>query len=113
MKFYSELTKKLYDSQADLQTAEENLKNAEAIKKKKDMEAKLKRAEDVKKVNQALAEEKEAQRKANKALQDFVKKYGYFHTSFTLNDAEAKAVRDNVINSSLGSLLDLLASFVE
>lgn len=75
MKFYSELTKKLYDTQEDLQKAE-----IEVTKSKAD------RAERAKEVEKALKEATEATKKANKLLQDFVKDYGSFKTTIKDED---------------------------
>lgn len=77
MKFYSELTKKLYDTQEDLQKAE-----IEVTKSKAD------RAERAKEVEKALKEANEANKKANKLLQEFVKDYGSFKTTIKDENVE-------------------------
>ncbi len=75
MKFYSEITKNLYDSEKELVQAE-----AEATK------AKNARAEKAKEVTELLKAANEASKKANQALSDFVKEYGSFKT--TIKDVD-------------------------
>lgn len=81
VKFYSDVTRKFYDSEKECADAELELK-------KKDEEARLKkeaeaaeRKEDAKKVEDLL----EAASKANKAYKDalteFCKKWGSYHTT--------------------------------
>ena len=79
MKYYSEVTKKLYDSEKELTAAE-----AEVTKSKAD------RAKEAKEVTEALKAANEAQKKANEMLNAFVKKYGSFKTTLTGEDAEVK-----------------------
>lgn len=81
MKFYSELTKKLYDTQEDLQKAE-----IEVTKSKAD------RAERAKEVEKALKEANEASKKANKLLQEFVKDYGSFKTTIKDENVDANSI---------------------
>ena len=75
MKFYSELTKKLYDSQKELQKAE-----IEMTKSKAD------RAEKAKEVTELLKAANEANKKAHQALSDFCAEYGSFKTTLTDKD---------------------------
>jgi len=70
MKYFSEITKELYDSKEDLVAAE-----VKATKAKSDREVKAKEVEKL------LKEATEATKKANKALNDFVKEYGSFKTT--------------------------------
>ena len=77
MKYYSEITKQLYDSKEDLVQAE-----VDATKAKSD------RAAAAKKVTELLKEAKEANRKANQALDDFIKKYGTFKTTLKADDLD-------------------------
>ena len=79
MKFYSEITKKLYDSKDELVKAE-----VDATK------AKSERAEKAKEVTEAIKVANEATKKANKMLADFVKEYGSFKTTLTDEDVDAK-----------------------
>lgn len=75
MKFYSEITNTLYDSEKELVKAEQ-----EATK------AKNNRAEKAKEVTELLRSANEANKKASKALSDFIKEYGSFKT--TIKDAD-------------------------
>lgn len=70
MKYYSEITKKIYDTKEDLVKAE-----VEVTKAKSDREVKAKEVEKL------IKEATEATKKANKALSDFVKQYGSFKTT--------------------------------
>lgn len=76
MKYYSELTKKIYDSENELLEAEKAL-----------TESKDKRAARAKEVEEALKVAREAQKKANDLLSAFVKDYGSFKT--TVKDANS------------------------
>ena len=90
MKFYSELTKKLYDTQEDLQKAE-----IEVTKSKAD------RAERAKEVEKALREANEASKKANKLLQEFVRDYGSFKTTIKDSNADANSLFWDVFDKFL------------
>lgn len=74
-KFYSEVTKKYYDSEADCKKAEN-----EVSLKKSERKA---RADEVEK---AMKEAKDANKKAQKLLADFCKDYGTFYHSSTKTD---------------------------
>ena len=101
MKYYSEVTKKLYDSEDAVKTAEENLKKIEAIKEAEEKKKKAERAARAKEVEDAFKAATEARDKANKLLSAFTKDYGYFHMSYTNNDKAPKT-----------SLVDLLFDFI-
>lgn len=90
MKFYSELTKQLYDTKEELQKAE-----VEVTKSKAD------RAERAKEVTEAIKAATEASKKANKLLEQFVKDYGSFKT--TIKDEDVKG-RD--VNSMFWDVFD-------
>ena len=79
MKYYSEITKKLYDSKEDLVKAE-----VEATK------AKSERGEKAKEVTEAIKAANEATKKANKLLSDFVAEYGSFKTTLTDKDVDSR-----------------------
>ena len=80
MKYYSEITKKLYDSKDELIKAE-----VEATKAKTD------RATKAKEVTELIKKANEATRIANKALTDFVKEYGSFKTTIKDEDVDVKS----------------------
>lgn len=79
MKFYSEITKDLYDTKEALIEAE-----VAATKAKSD------RAEKAKEVTELLKKANEAQKEANKALKEFVKEYGSFKTTIKDDDVDVK-----------------------
>lgn len=93
MKFYSEQTKKLYDTKDELTKAEAEL----ATKKEAEMAKKAERTAAAKEVEDALKKARDAQKEADKKLADFCKKYGSFHT--TVNE---------VIPSAFDTLFDWL-----
>lgn len=76
MKYYSQITKKLYDTQDELTKAE-----IEAVKAKSD------RAERAKEVENALKAANDASKKANDLLSAFVRDYGSFKTTIKDEDA--------------------------
>jgi predicted NBD/HSP70 family sugar kinase len=82
MKYYSDVTKKLYSSEEELVKAEKQVSEKEA----KEKEIKAKRAERAKAVDAAFEEAKKANEKANKVLEDFIKDYGSYHTTIKAND---------------------------
>lgn len=92
MRYYSDITKCLYDSAAELAQAEGKVLKEEAEKKAAEKEKKEARAKRAKEVETALKEANEAQAKAIKLLKEFTKDYGYFHTSYTTSDAEKPAL---------------------
>ena len=90
MKYYSQLTKKLYDTQEDLQKAEIILTKSKAD-----------RAERAKEVEKALKEATEASKKANKLLQEFVKDYGSFKTTIKDEDVDTNSIFWDVFDKFL------------
>lgn len=91
MKFYSDITKKLYETKDELVKAE-----VEATK------AKTNRAEKAKEVTELIKKANEAQKAANKALREFVKEYGSFKTT----------IKDNDVDSTVGSFWDIFDRFI-
>ena len=83
MKFYSEITKELYDTNEALVKAE-----VEATKAKSD------RAEKAKEVTELLKEANEATKKANKALASFIKEYGSFKTTIKDENVDVNSFWD-------------------
>ena len=81
MKYYSEVTKSLYDTEKELHKAEEKLiaerNEREAAEKKKSAERKA-RADEVAAAREAAMA---AQKKYNELLNAFVKDYGSYHMS--------------------------------
>lgn len=77
MKYYSELTKEVYDTPELLEEAEKVVLEANKEKERKLTE----RAERAKAVEKAFAEAREARKKADELLSEFCKDYGSFHTT--------------------------------
>lgn len=77
MKYYSEVTKKVYDTPELLEEAEKVVLEANKEKERKLAE----RAERAKAVENAFAEAQEARKKADDLLSEFCKDYGSFHTT--------------------------------
>ena len=105
MKFYSEKTHKLYDTQADLIKAEGLLDKMQAEKLAKEKAAKEQRAIRAKAVESAIKEAREANAKANELLNNFVHDYGSFHTSFS---TENTFKRDTAIDSFINQVFAFL-----
>ena len=81
MKFYSEVTKKFYDTVEDCENAEVAVKKAEAEKvaqKKKLAENRANRAKEVENLRKNMVA---AQKAYKEALEAFVKDYGTYHFS--------------------------------
>ena len=91
MKFYSEITKKLYDTKDELVKAE-----VAATKAKSDREVKAKE------VTELIKKANEATKAANKALSEFVKQYGSFKTT----------IKDKDTNVNLDSFWDIFDNFI-
>ena len=93
MKYYSEVTEKTYDTVAELQKAEDEVKNA-----------KTQRAARAKEVEKAIEEANAAQEKANNLLNKFLKDYGSFHTTVKNNSYNSRGHR--VSFSTVDEVLD-------
>ena len=113
MKYYSDVTKILYDSEKDLVADETKVKEEaerKAAETKKKNETRATRA---KEVQEALKAATAATDKAQELLSKFVKDYGYFHTSFSVDDLKGdKTEKTEVsfhdfVNNFLSGILDL------
>ena len=109
MKFYSEMLNKLFDSEKDLIKAETQTREAEAKALAAEKAKKAARTTRAKEVEAALKAANEAQSKAMKLLRDFTRDYGYFHMSYSTNDAEK--VEDK--QKDTFDFFDILNSFLE
>ena len=85
MKYYSEITKKPYDTIEDLETAEKKAEEA----KQANLEKRNARTKAAKEVEDAINAAQEAQKKADEAkrvagqkLNAFCREYGAYHTSY-------------------------------
>lgn len=76
MKYYSDVTKKLYESVDELKKAEAELTDRAAARKK-----------DADKVEKAYDAYIEARKEYEKVLADFCNKYGAYHKTYTSKDA--------------------------
>ena len=85
MKYYSEKTKKVYDTVKDLQTAETEFDKAHAAEIAKQKERKA-RADEIKAARQAVID---AQKRYNALLDSFIKDYGSYHETYTSNDIDS------------------------
>jgi len=83
MKYYSEKLNKVFDKVEDLETAEKELEEKETAEKEK----REKRAERAKEVEEAYKNYK-------KLLNDFLKDYGYYHS--TIKDGDSTSLFDIV-----------------
>lgn len=105
MKFYSEKTKKLYDTEKDLANAEATLvekeaKEAEKLKVKK---------EKAKAIEEAYQKIKEAQKEYYKLRDAFIDEYGSFHMTYTDKDKKPKVT--SYIDEDLSALMLSLFGF--
>lgn len=96
MKFYSEVTKKLYDTEADLNDAESIAKKAECEKRARETKLKNERAARAKVVDAAFEDYRKAKETvkkkysdANALLDAFVKDYGTYHVSISEKNKRA------------------------
>ena len=92
MKYYSELTKKVYDTPELLEEAEKVVLEANKEKEKKLAE----RAERAKAVEAAFEKAQKAKQEANDLLADFCNDYGSFHT--TIKSADKKPVAGPIVD---------------
>lgn len=90
MKYYSEVTKKMYDTVKDLEKAEKEIRD-------RNDERKVAAAA----VEKAYNELVEARERYSKVLSDFCSKYGAYHQSIKSTDSDSSW-------KNLGTLLDLL-----
>lgn len=81
MKYYSDETKKLYETEEALKAAEKAVFDAKQEKEK----LKQQRSVRAKEVEDAFKAVEEAQTHAYKLLNDFTKDYGSFHMSWSNN----------------------------
>ena len=95
MKFYSDVTKKLYETQEDLIKAEKEIKDKESN-----------RAKRAKEVETAISAAEAAQKKANKLLNDFLKDYGSFHATIKTPKEESYTDIDSILNNLMRKILE-------
>ena len=105
MKFYSEVTKRLYDSQDELTTDERKVATAEAEKKAAEAKKSAERAARAKEVEDAYKAEVEAHAKYSKLRNQFVDDYGSFHMSYTTSTPEVEVRSPYTLFDALFNLL--------
>lgn len=88
MKFYSELTKKFYDSADACNTAEKEFNAAVAEKEKREKELKANRKARADEVSNAYKAVQAAEKNFHKLRDQFIKDYGSFHMTFTNTDED-------------------------
>lgn len=109
MKYYSEMLNKMYNTEQDLLDAEANAKAIEAKKQEAEKVKKLERAARAKEVEKALKEANDAQVKANKLLRAFTHDYGFFHTTYSIDDIAKEEDSDKNLENDL---INVLTSFL-
>lgn len=105
MKFYSEVTKRLYDSQDELTKDERKVATAEAKKKAAEAKKSAERAARAKEVEDAYKAEVEAHAKYIKLRNQFVDDYGSFHMSYTTSTPEVEVRSPYTLFDTLFNLL--------
>lgn len=104
MKYYSEVTKKLYDTKDELTKAETAVAKAEEERKaaliqkqKEQAELKEKRAARAEEIEAAIKERDAAQKKVNELINKFTQDYGSWH--YTWKSSYGDTDGDNVIKT--------------
>ena len=77
MKYFSEITEKVYNTPEELETAEKEVLDDQKAQEEKS----AKRAERAKEVEEAYAKAADVKEQADKLLNEFLKDYGSFHTT--------------------------------
>ena len=77
MKYFSEITKKVYNTPEELEIAEKEVLDEQKAQEEKS----AKRAERAKEVEEAYAKAADVKEQADKLLNEFLKDYGSFHTT--------------------------------
>ena len=113
MKYYSEILNQLFDSQTALYEAEKAKAEAEEKKKAEEKAKKEERALRAKEVEKALKEANEAQAKAIQLLKNFTKDYGYFHMSYSTDDANKADEKKVKFSNTTDTFLNLLECFLQ
>ena len=88
MKYYSDKTKKIYDTVEQLQAAEKKYDDAHAAEIKKAEERK-RRADEIAAARKDL---QNAQKKYNELVNKFIKDYGSYHATYNGEDVSAMDV---------------------
>lgn len=92
MRYYSDVTKKVYDSEKELNDAEFKVKRAEESAKRAKEKESVARKKAAAEVQEAYAKARIANENASKKLADFCDKYGAYH--FSVNASEDPELND-------------------
>mgnify|MGYP000008395797 FL=1 len=98
MKYYSEMTNKVYETKEECEKAEEAIVAKKKAEEEKQLALKNERETRSKAVVDAFKKAREAEAEAQKLLKEFVKDYGSFHMSYNGK-------------SSMPSMFDILDNF--
>jgi len=105
MKYYSEITKKNYDTPAECMEAERAVAKARKEEQEKKEKKAAERKEQAAKVTAAREAYIEARSNYAKELEDFTKKFGNYHATYTDEDAKrmAPALFDFILDGFFNS----------
>lgn len=81
MKYYSEITRRAYDTEKDCIEAENRVKNEQEEKARIEAEKRQQRAQDAQAVEEARQAMVAAQKHYEEVLNNFIKTYGSYHFS--------------------------------
>lgn len=87
MKFYSDITKKLYENEKELLKDEQKLTKEREEKELAEKKKSEERAVRAKEIEDAYNIAKDAYQKYNDLMRQFCKDYGSYHTTKTLDNA--------------------------
>lgn len=114
MRYYSDVTKKVYNTEKELVEAEAKIKAETEAKARAEKVKTEQRATRAKEVEAALKEANKARNKAVKLLQDFTRDYGYFHMTYCLDETDQNDQEESVSSRFTSrSFLDILNEFLK
>ena len=93
MKFYSEKTKKFYDTYDECVKVEDEILKKERAEAERKAKLEKNRASAAKEVEAAFKAVNEAVKKRDKLLEEFVKNYGSFHMTLDGSDSDSDMFR--------------------
>lgn len=108
MKYYSEVTKQMYDTEQDLLAAEQKIKEAEEKVAEKKRRLKEEKAARTKEMNQAFDDLAAARKRVNDLLLKYTQDYGYFSS----DNGDLKAAKKSVSKNPTNDWFDTLTSFL-
>lgn len=102
MKYYSEKTKKIYDSEEELRLDEEKVCEAE----KRESAMKKERADAAKIVEEKYENKLKADKEYLDSLNDFCKRFGTYHTTYTSKNIPSSNA--DILSNLLGFVSDFI-----